>query len=802
MARRKTPLKKTRGAKTAGLTPKQKITTQRSLLAELARLPFRLGIKILVLLGTPTYFLLAALAVLNILFLENTFRNLQFLRSKISLRLHRSKPKRNAETPASTVGAARATGIVLQMIPASVYILLLVLFVAAAASTAFYQLILKDLPRPETLLTRQPIITTKIMDRNGLVLYNIYKDQNRTIVPLERIPVHLRQATIAIEDREFYSHKGFSLRGILRALKANLEKQDIQGGSTITQQLIKNTLLSPERTIRRKVKEVVLAVWVETKISKDDILAMYFNEVSYGGSLHGAEAASRAYFNKSVNELSLAESAFLAGLPQAPSTYSPFGPKPELGNARQQLVLQRMVEDGYITSQQAQEAQAQQLKFQPDRNDIKAPHFVMYVRELLAKQFGEDVVSQGGLQVWTTLDYNVQQTAEKAVLQELERLKQMRVKNGAALVTNPMTGEVLAMVGSHDYFDIENDGQVNVTIRPRQPGSSIKPLTYATALERGLVTPSTTIEDAPVVYKSVGSPPYAPKNYDGAFHGKVSVRTALANSYNIPAVKTLASVGVQTVVEKGRQLGITTWDDAAASRFGLALTLGGGEVLMTDMARVFGTFAANGQNVPLNPILKVENYKGETKYENPCLPGAGKPELCPRRQVLDPRIAYQITDILSDNLARAPAFGLHSVLTIPDQQVAVKTGTTNNLRDNWTDGYISDRVVITWVGNNDNAPMSRVASGITGASPIWNTIMRSLLKKDAPHTFRPPENLIKLKICADTGTLPCGPCPKIREEWFLPGSEPKSSCTQDSLKLPEKKTSSRDKILEGISTED
>jgi len=760
-----------------------------------------------VLLGSPAYFLLVASGLILYLLIDRARQALHLARKSNRL-LPRRQTVNQLSVPATSKTTSLATttvaGVFLRQIPFSAILMMLTIFLSATGGTVFYQLILKDLPRPETLLTRQPISTTKIMDRTGQPLYNIFKDQNRTIVPLERIPVSLRQATIAIEDQEFYSHKGFSVRGIVRAVKANMENEAIQGGSTITQQLIKNTLLSPERTIRRKIKEVVLAIWVETKISKDDILAMYFNEVSYGGSLHGAEAASKAYFGKSVSELSLAESAFLAGLPQAPSTYSPFGPKPELGIARQQLVLQRMVADGYISAEQAQEAQSQELRFQPYRNDIKAPHFVMYAREILAKQFGEDMVAQGGLQVWTSLDYTVQQTAEQAVRQELERLKNLRVKNGAALVTNPRTGEVLAMVGSQDYFDIKNDGQVNVTIRPRQPGSSIKPLTYATAMERGLITPSTIIEDAPVVYKIVGSPPYNPKNYDGAFHGKVTVRSALANSYNIPAVKTIASVGVPAVVDKGRQFGITTWGEAAAERFGLALTLGGGEVLMTDMARVFGTFANNGTTVPLNPILKVENFKGEVLYENPCLPEAKKPELCTKRQVLDPRIAFQITDMLSDNLARSPAFGLRSALNIPNHQVAVKTGTTNNLRDNWTDGYISDRVVITWVGNNDNTPMSRVASGVTGASPIWNTILRSLLKDDLPHRFSPPENLVKVSVCASTGTLPCGPCSKTREEWFLPGSEPKTPCSDSTLKLKETKTpdpSARDRILRGVTTE-
>jgi len=667
----------------------------------------------------------------------------------------------------------------------------------------FYFTILKDLPSPRELVTRDQIVTTKIYDKNGNILYKIYKDENRTLVPLSSIPSSLKHATIAIEDKDFYRHSGFSLSGIARAVKANIERKKIQGGSTITQQLVKNTLLTPEKTMQRKIREIVLAMMVEATLTKDEILEMYFNEVSFGGSVYGVEEASRRYFNKSVRDLTLAEAAYLAGLPQAPSAYSPFGPTPEYGFQRQHQVLERMVEDGYITEYEAATAQEQKLTFQPDLNNIQAPHFVMYIRDLLAKQFGEEVVAQGGLEVVTTLDLSAQKLAQQAVEKELARLSRMNVTNGAAMVTNPNTGEVLAMVGSRDYFDVEHDGQVNVTLRQRQPGSSIKPLTYAVAFQKGM-TPTSVVEDAPITYKSIGSPPYTPKNYDGNYHGKVTIRTALASSYNIPAVKTLAMVGLPAVIQQGRLMGITTWGEDQASRFGLSLTLGGGEVIMADMAKLYGTFATGGITIPLNPIISIKNYKGEQLYMNPCIKDS---QQCKGTRTLDPRIAYQITDILMDNNARSSAFGAHSVLNIPKHQVAVKTGTTNSLRDNWTLGYTSSRLVATWVGNNDNSPMSRVASGITGASPIWNTIMKGLLDDTNPHTFASPSGFIKVRVCAQTGTLSCKACPSSRDEFFIPGTEPKTYCTdemfapKDPNATPTPTSNSRDQLLQGVTTQ-
>lgn len=641
----------------------------------------------------------------------------------------------------------------------------------AAVLYGVYIFAFKDLPPVTDLVERDQRITTRILDRNDELLFKIYEDENRTLIRLEDLPPHVVQATIAIEDKNYYEHFGFSVAGITRAFFANSRSETVQGGSTITQQLVKNRLLSPERTLKRKVREFILAVIVTKTYSKDQVLEMYFNQVAYGGATYGIEEAAQSYFGKSARDLSLAEASMLAGLPQAPSVYSPFGSRPELAYARQDEVLRRMVEDGYITQADLESAKSEILQFRGNTIDIKAPHFVMYVRELLAAQFGDKMLNQEGLEVRTTLDLELHDTVQELVTTEVQSLKNLSVKNGAAMVTKPGTGEVLAMVGSTDYFNFENDGQVNIALRPRQPGSSIKPVTYALALSKGK-TPNSIIEDKPISYQIAGSRPYTPKNYDGTFRGRVTLRESLASSYNIPAVKLLAEYGIEPMISLAESMGISTWGDR--SRFGLSLTLGGGEVLMTDMTEVYGTFANYGQTVELNPILEVKNANGEVLYRNTCaLDGFG----CPQKRSLDARVAYQITEILSNNRARTPAFGPQSVLNIPGQQVAVKTGTTNNLRDNWTFGYTTDYVVGTWVGNNNNASMSYIASGVTGASPLWNKIMRKLLSAENPHTFPTPDGMIKVPICAQTGTLACASCPTVIEDIFIPGTEPKIACT-------------------------
>jgi 1A family penicillin-binding protein len=688
------------------------------------------------------------------------------------------------------------------------FLLIFYAFILLSAGS-LYWFIFKDLPQPLDLVNHQPTLSTKIYDRNGILLFTFYKDQNRSLVSLKDIPDHFKNATLAIEDSRFYQHNGISYKGILRSLSQIIFNQELQGGSTITQQLVKNALLTQDRTLERKLKEFVLALEVEWLFDKDQILEMYFNQVSYGGTAYGAEQAAQTYFGKSIRDVNLAEAALLAGLPASPTNYSPFGSDPYLAVYRQHQVLNRMVETQLIAPQEAELAKQERIRLAPQYTNIKAPHFVMYVKDLLVKEYGESIVEQGGLSVTTSLDWNLQQKVQKIVSGEVGAVSKFNITNGAALVTNPKTGEILAMVGSRDYWDTDRDGQVNLTTALRQPGSAIKPVNYSVALESGFSAAS-VIDDSPITYDIVGSKPYSPVNYDGRFHGHVTLRQALANSYNVPAVKVLASYGVSKMIDQGKKLGITTWNQP--ERYGLSLTLGGAEVKMTDMAVVFGTLSNYGTKVPLHPILKVSSVKGKVLQDFSCsdVPLIQIPESaeaapkhldCKGETVLNPHVAYILTDILSDPIARSQAFGLSSYLNLPNHQVAVKTGTTNDKRDNWTIGYTTDWLAAVWVGNNDNSPMSQVASGITGASPIWNKIMTELLKDSKPHQFAKLDNLVEAKVCTLTGQLACDGCPS-KTEYFIPGTEPKIACKPEFVKeLIEKKAQEdRDKILSGAST--
>ena len=625
----------------------------------------------------------------------------------------------------------------------------------------------RDLPSPKQLETQQIPQTTKIYDRGGKLLVNIYTDQNRTIVPLSEVPDSLALATIAIEDKDFYKHKGFDIYGIIRAARQTIFAGTLQGGSTITQQLVKSAFLTPERTLSRKIKELYLAFRVEMAFSKDRILEMYLNQVPYGGTAWGVSAASEQYFGKNVANLTLAESALLAGLPAAPSFYSPHGSDPQRARDRQKLVLVRMVEEGFISQDEAEAAAREEMQFRLATIDIRAPHFVMFIREYLASQYGETVAAQGGLKVTTTLDLDIQEMAQKQVSDNIEKLKSLRVSNGAALVTKPKTGEILAMVGSRDFFDTSIDGNVNVTVALRQPGSSIKPINYATALARHLITAATVIMDVPTTFSS-GPKPYKPVNYDGKYHGPVQVRYALGNSYNVPAVKVLALNGVVEMIKMARDMGITSFEDE--SRYGLSLTLGGGEVRMTEMAEAFGVFANEGVRTNLAPILKIEDSEGRVLEE--FKPKTG-------RRVLAAEVAFLISSILSDNSARTAAFGPTSLLSISGKTVAVKTGTTDDKRDNWTIGYTPSYLTVTWVGNNDNTPMHpSLASGITGAAPIWNGIMKDLLRDKVNETFKVPSGVKGMEICSITGGLKNEKCAN-RFEYFISGTEP----TRDTFAL-------------------
>lgn len=614
---------------------------------------------------------------------------------------------------------------------------------------------IKSLPSPKNIGKINFSLSTHIYDRNGKLLFEFYREQNRTPVRLSSLPQYVSQAAIAIEDKDFFRHNGVSpIGGIIRALKENIFNRQFQGGSTITQQLVKSALLTPERTVQRKIKEIILALWTERLFTKQEILEMYLNQVPYGGSSYGIEEASKTYFNKHAKDLDISEAAFLAGLPQAPSLYSPYV-NPELAIQRESEVLKKMQELGYITKAQYLKEKQKKLTIATPKTAIKAPHFVFYVKNTLVNQFGIRTVEEGGLRATTSLDLNLQEKVEEILKEELEKIRSLNVTNGAILITKPQTGEIIAMVGSVDYFE-NPSGAFNVTVAQRQPGSSIKPLMYSLALEKDY-TAATILDDSPVVFSNQGTTPYKPVNYDGKFHGRVPLRYALASSYNVPAVRVLNTLGVRSFVNHARRMGISTWGDS--SRFGLALTLGGGEVTMVDMAKAFGVFANLGERVELTPILKVTNVSDETLYESEPV----------KRRVISTGVSYVISDILSDNDARRAAFGARSALEIPGNTVAVKTGTTDDKKDNWTIGYTPEFLVAVWVGNNNNTPMHPfLTSGITGAAPIWNRVMTYLLTDYSNHNswFGIPDDIVE-KTCYGG-----------KREYFLRGTENKVTCAR------------------------
>ncbi len=653
-----------------------------------------------------------------------------------------------------------STGMLVAVVVGLLVVLLSVVFFAT------------QVPSPEDLVNREIVSSTKIYDRDNQLLYDIYQNQNRTPIKLVEIPEQVKQATISIEDKDFYQHGGFSIPGIARSIFDIVVYRKIEGGgSTLTQQLVKNALLSGERTLPRKIKEFILAIQVERVYSKDQILEMYLNEIPYGGTAYGIEAAANLYFGKRAKDLSLAQAALLAGLPQQPSVYSPYGTHPELAKTRQKEVLRRMVEDRYITSDQAKAAEVENMEYRTAQNEVgfKAPHFVLYIKQKLIEQFGDRLVEQGGLKVITTLDYKLQEQAEKIVKDEVEKLKSAQVGNGAAIVLDPKTGQILAMVGSKNYFAEDYDGNVNVTLSLRQPGSATKPINYAKAMEKGY-TANFTLMDVRTVFPGGDRPAYIPVNYDGQYRGPVQVRYALGSSFNIPAVKMLAITGVKDVMDLGFRMGLTSWEptEENVNSVGLSLTLGGREVRLLDLTSAFGVFANKGHRVEPNGILKVSDARGKTLYEYKDSDGT---------KVLDEGIAFVISDILADNGARTAAFGSNSVLNIPGKTVAVKTGTTDQKRDNWAIGYTPSRVVGVWVGNNDNSPMSPViASGVTGASPIWNKIMIAALSGKSNEPFEKPGNVNQTDVDGLISGRTRGGSP-TRREYFVSGTEPKNEST-------------------------
>lgn len=639
------------------------------------------------------------------------------------------------------------------------------------------------MPLPTKLISESLDVSTKIFDRNDQLIYEIYTDKKRAPIKLDDMPKHLKEATVAIEDKDFYKHQGVSYSGIVRAFYKTVIKRDIQGGSTISQQLVKNSLLTNERTLRRKAQELILTVVIESIYPKDKILEMYLNSIPYGGTAYGIETASETYFGKPAKDLSLAEAALLAGLPQRPSTYSPFGARPELAKVRQKEVLRQMTLNGYIDQEEADRAFNEELKY-VSQSAIKAPHFALWIKEQLANKYGEKVVEQGGLRVYTTLDLEIQAIAEDVVATEVAKLKNQKVGNGAALVTRPSTGEILAMVGSKNYFAKDEDGKVNVILSERQPGSSIKPLNYALGLRDKNITLATAFADVPTCFRVAGQQDYCPRNYDNTYHGLVQTRFALGNSYNIPAVRILALNGLENFISFAREMGLTTI--TKADDYGLSATLGGVLVRPYDMAVAFGVFANQGIRQPLIAITKVTDWKGNILEEY-----SPQENSLTGKRVLDPEVTFLISHTLHDNNARSSAFGTSSYLNVAGHpEASVKTGTTNERRDNWTIGYTSNALVVTWVGNNDNTSMSGAVSGVSGASPIWNRIMKAVLdkaesgvydKNEKGHAWpKQPDGIIGATICSDTGGSPPSSDPSdpgcpTRFEYFLSGTVPATS---------------------------
>ncbi len=668
--------------------------------------------------------------------------------------------------------------------------LLALVLTGVAAVVGVYAYFAQELPDPSAIeVAEQDFETTKIYDRTGQhLLYEIFDPKwgDRTYIPLDQIPLYLRQATIAIEDRTFYANPGIDLRGIVRAALSNLRGEQIQGASSITMQLVKNVLIPPEERYKisyeRKIKEAILALEISRRYpgreGKDKILEWYLNNNFYGNLAYGVEAAAQTYFGKSVRDLNLAECAMLAAIPQYPGM-NPID-NPEAAKERQHLVLDQMLREGYITEEQAVEAKYTPLYIAPQqRFDIDAPHFSMYVRQLLVDEFGADMVYRGGLKVYTTLDYDMQKLAEQLAREQIAKLKAdgWDINNAAVVAIRPNTGEILTMVGSLDYFSTTIKGQVNVALSPRQPGSSFKPFTYVTALAQGY-TPATMLLDVRQAFDDYPNPPYVPENYSLNYSGPVRMRLALARSLNIPAVEMLSKVGVKNVINTAHQMGINT---LTKDFYGLSLTLGGGEVTLLDLTYAYSVFANNGvmagEPVPpsrlrpgfrqLDPvaILLVTDRDGKVlkQFKQP-----------QTREVLSPQLAYLMQDMMSDNNARAAAFGLNSPLKL-SRPAGVKTGTTNDFRDDWIIGYTPQIVAGVWCGNTDYEPMGRIPAS-RAVGPIWHDFMEKVHENLPVMEFKRPPGIIEAYVCPLSGLVPTEHCPSQVKEIFIAGTEPTQPC--------------------------
>lgn len=697
-------------------------------------------------------------------------------------------------------------------------VLLLLLITGIGTAVSAYAYYAEQLPEPGAIQdVKRDFQTTQFYDRTGTVLLYEVIDPlggDRVWVELEDIPEHFRDATISVEDKTFYTNPGYDLEGIGRAFFNNLLGRPVQGGSSITQQLIKNVLIDPsERTqlsYERKLRELILAIQINREYSKDEILELYLNTNFYGNLAYGVEAASRVYFDKPVSELTLAESAILAAIPQSPAL-NPID-NFESAKERQRVVLDTMVEQGYISQAEADIAYDTPLQIMTpeERFDLLAPHFSIAARKQLEELVGPDLVYRGGLVVYTTLDYPLYLQSECVARTHVMRLSGQpatavipaadgspcvgadylpllapadqnvnhNVSNAAITIMNPTTGEVLAMIGSLDYYNEAIDGNFNVAVAERQPGSAFKPFTYVTAFQQGY-TPATMTLDVRTAFDVGSNQPFAPENVDRQFHGPQSIRTALANSYNVPAVQVLEWVGIENVIRTAHAMGINTLD-RGLDHYGLSLTLGGGEVTLYDITYAYGVFANAGtmrgwptpeewrrpgfRTLEPSLILRVEERDGDVLWEY------GEGHTFDSRSIVEPSLAYLINDILSDDAARQDSVGPNSALLL-SRQAAVKTGTTNDYRDNWAIGYTPQRAVGVWVGNTDNAPMVEMPA-IVGAAPIWHAVMEYAHRDLPVETWERPPDIVEVTVCHPSGMLPTPYCQTTEQELFHTGTEP------------------------------
>lgn len=640
---------------------------------------------------------------------------------------------------------------------AVVTVFIVTILAAIQVGVGAYASLNRDLPSVNQISNRQSFKTAQIYDRKGTLLWEFYDVEGgrRTVVSLAEINQDLIDATLSAEDATFYSNPGFDLRSIGRAMIQNLQADDtVSGASTITQQLVRNVILEPkersQRSLLRKTREALLAFQLTQKYpgetGKNQILQMYLNEIYYGNLAYGVEAAAQTYFSKHARDLTLPEAALIAGLPQAPATYDPLK-NPNAAKDRQIYVLDQMIRNGHISEQQADQAKRVRLSYTPLKRDLLAPHWVMYVRDLVENKYGPRLIHQGGLKIFTTLDFDLQGKLQEVAHNNVDTLAVRDANNTAITAVNPKTGEILAMIGSMDYYNNDIEGQVNVTVAQpgRQPGSSIKPLVYMTAFARDY-TPSTMVPDQPISFRDDLGRVWSPQNFDKKFRGNVTLRTALGNSMNIPAVKVLQHIGIDAAWDMARKLGITTWEER--NRLGLSLTLGGGEVLPLELAGVYTTLANTGRRIPLVAVTKVVDSDGNVLEDYKVPQG---------EQVVDPRAAYMVSHILSDNNARLVTYGPSSLLKM-DRPAAAKTGTTDNYRDTWTMGYTPNLVVGVWVGNTDGHLMKEVLSSMS-AGKIWREAMDAAIAhlNLPPEPFQRPSGLTEAEVCGDSTMRPGQP---------------------------------------------